>query len=225
MFSYLSSELLLIILILVYMVLAIVLGLIRGWKYLKSYPDEKLGKEYHRHNERIVLTLAGFSLTALSLFISIQFRELAQISSTLLFFSIAFSALISSSIFIRFRIRKFFLYLSDVLLNVGLLAIGCGFLVFFGDRFSYYDSLTIVFVILVVVLFLVSLVNYFFFDKYVKYWQEVIKMSNEESDQKENRIIIRHLTMTRCPKCGQLYLPENGHKCRKSNAGQMIKEK
>ena len=167
-----STKLLLIILILVYTVLAIVLGLIRGWKYLKSYPDEQRGKEYHRHNERIVLTLAGFSLTALSLFISIQFRELAQISSTLLFFSIAFSALILSSIFIRFRIRQFFLYLSDVLLNVGLLSIGCGFLVFFVDRFSWYDSLAIVFSILVAVLFLTSLVNYFFFDKYAKYWQE-----------------------------------------------------
>lgn len=175
MFSHISSELLLIILILVYAVLAIVLGLIRGWKYLESYPDEERGKEYHRHNERIVLTLAGFSLTALSLFISVQFRELAEISSTLLFFSMAFSALILSSIFIRFRLRKFFLYLSDVLLNVGLLAIGCGFLVFFEDRFSWHNSLTIVFGFLVTALFLISLINYFFFDKYVKYWQEAIK--------------------------------------------------
>ena len=61
-----SIELLLLVLILVYMVLAIILGLVRGWKYLKEYPDEKTGKEYHWHNERITLTLAGFSLTAFS---------------------------------------------------------------------------------------------------------------------------------------------------------------
>lgn len=159
-------------LILVYMVLAIVVGLVKGWKYLKTAPNEKTGKEYHMHNERIVLTLAGFSLTAISLFVNIQIKELAQISSTLLFFSIAFSALILSSIFIRFRLAQFFIYLSDVLLNVGLLAIGCGFMVFFVDRFSWFDGSTMVFITLVFVLFFVSLVNYFFFDRYVKYWQE-----------------------------------------------------
>jgi len=167
-----SIELILLVLILVYMVLAIVLGLVRGWNYLKTYSDEKTEKEYHWHNERIVLTLAGFSLTALSLLLSIQFEELAQISSTLFFFSIAFSALILSSISIRLRFRKFSIYLSDVLLNVGLLAIGCGFLVFFAKAFSWYDGSTVVFIFLIVALFVVSLANYFFFDRYTKYWRE-----------------------------------------------------
>jgi hypothetical protein len=164
--------------ILVYMVLAIILGLVRGWHYLKGYPDEKAGKEYHRHNESITLTLAGFSLTALALLLSIRFEELTQISPTLLFFSIAFTTLILSSIFIRLRIRNLFLYISDVLLNVGLLSIGCGFLVFFADVFSY-DGSTIVFFILVAVLFFVSLVNYFFFDRYAEYWREGEKKSEQ----------------------------------------------
>jgi hypothetical protein len=158
------------------MVLAIALGLIRGWNYLKKHPVEEIGRAYHWHNERIILTLAGFSLTALALFLSIQFKELAQISSTLLFFSIAFTTLILSSIFLRFRIRNFFLYLSDVLLNVGLLSISCGFLVFFANVF-FHDASELVFGILVAVLFVVSLVNYFFFDRYVEYWREGEKRS------------------------------------------------
>jgi len=167
-----SIELILLILIVAYMVLAIVLGLVRGWNYLKGSPVEKTGKEYHWHNERIVLTLAGFSLTALSLFLSIQFKELAQISSTLIFFSIAFSTLILSSLFLRLRVRRFSTYLADVFLNTGLLSIGCGLLVFFAKFVSPYDGSTIVFTLLVVALVFVSLVNYFFFDRYMKYWRE-----------------------------------------------------
>lgn len=154
------------------MLLSIMLGLGRGWQYLKRPQDEEKEKEYHWHNERIVLTLAGFSLTALSLFVNIQFRELAQLSSTIMFFSIALSVLILSSISLRLRVRKLSLYLSDVFENAGLLAIACGFLVFFANNLSWYDGSTIVFAILVVALFLVSLINYFFFDRYTKYWRE-----------------------------------------------------
>jgi len=166
-----SLEQMLLVVIAVYVFLATVLGLLRGWKYLKGFPDEKTGKEYHLHNERIILTMTGFSLTAITLLISIQLTELAQISSTLVFFSIAFTSLVLSHISIRFRVRNFFIYLSDVLLNLGLLSIGCGFLVFFANFFSSYDPTTITFVFLVGALFFVSLVNYFFFDRYVKYWQ------------------------------------------------------
>lgn len=50
-------------------------------------------------------------------------------------------------------------------------------------------------------------------------------MNNEKSEKKEDKIILRHLTMTRCPKCGQLYFPENGHKCQKTSVDQTVKEK
>lgn len=179
-----STETLLLILILVYMVLAIVVGLIRGWKYLKTIPNEETGKEYHLHNERIILTLAGFSLTALSLLISIQSRELAQISSTLFFFSIAFSSLVLSSILIRFRFMQFLIYLSDVLLNVGLLSIGCGFLIFFANRFSWSDGSTIVFMVLVIALLCLTLANYFFFSKIVKNKKESEKIERGEARER-----------------------------------------
>ena len=166
-----SLEIMLLILVIVYMVFATILGLVRGWNYLKGFPDEEKGKDYHFHNERITLTLAGFSLTALALLVGIGFQELAQIRSTLKFFSVAFATLILSSLFIRWRFRNFFIYLADVFLNTGLLSIGCGFLVFFADFFSWHDSSTTVFIILVVVLFFASLANYFFFDRYTQHWR------------------------------------------------------
>lgn len=162
-----SIEAWLLILILVYVILAILGGLITRWKYLKSIPKEEVGKEYHFHNERIILTLAGFSLTALSLLISLQSRDLLQISSTLLFFSLAFSSLILSSVIIRFRVIQFLIYLSDILLNVGLLSISSGLLVFFANKFSLSDGSTIVFIILFIALFFLTLANYFFFLKIV----------------------------------------------------------
>ena len=174
-----SLELMLLILIVVYVLLATVLGLIRGWNYLKDSPDEKTGRDYHLHNESITLTLAGFSLTALALLVSIRFNELAQISSILKFFALAFTTLILSALFIRWRFRNFFVYLADVFLNAGLLSIGCGFLVFFVEFFSWYDSSTIVFIILVVALFFLSLANYFFFDRYVQYWRGGEKRSEK----------------------------------------------
>lgn len=163
-----TLELMLLILIIVYVFLATILGLARRWNYLKSFPDEKKGKEYHWHNESITFTLAGFSITAIALLVSIQFNELAQISSTLEFFSIAFTTLILSSLFLRLRIRRLFTYLADVFLNAGLLSIACGFLVFFANVFSLYDGSTIVFIFLVVALLIMFSVNYLLFDRVTK---------------------------------------------------------
>jgi len=176
-----TSEFWLLLVIAVYFFLAVLWG-VRRWKDMKESPDEKTGKEYHLHQERIVLTLAGFSLTALSILIGIQSRELCQISSILLFFSIAFSSLIMSSVLVRFRIAEFFIYLSDVLLNVGLLAISCGFLVFLADRFSWTDGSTIVFMVLVVFLLCFTFAYYLSFNKILRN-----DKNSEENEQRETR--------------------------------------
>jgi uncharacterized membrane protein YccC len=135
---------------------------------MRKAQDEEKGRTYHLHQERIVLMLAGFSLTALSILIGIQSRELSQISSSLVFFSIAFSSLVMSAVAIRFRIAEFFIYLSDVLLNVGLLAISCGFLVFFADRFSWTDGSTIIFMVLVIALLTFTFVYYLSLNRILK---------------------------------------------------------
>jgi len=50
-------------------------------------------------------------------------------------------------------------------------------------------------------------------------------MSNEKSDEKEGKIVFRHIISTRCPKCGQFYFPQDGHKCKKTDTGQKVKKK
>jgi len=151
-----NLEMMLLISILVYIVLAIALASLKGHKYLNNAPREEIGKEYHQHNERINLIFAGFSLTALALLLDFQLSSIIQ------FFSLAFSLLILSFVFLRFRFKNLFVYLSDVLLNAGLLSIGCGFLVFFSN-ISWFDGSTIIFSVFFVALYIASLVNCYFF--------------------------------------------------------------
>lgn len=173
-----SIELVLFFAIITYIFLSIVLGLRKGWKYLKEAPNEEREKEYHFHNEKITLTLAGFSLTALSIVIS-RSTELAEFSSNLMFFSLGISVLILSSITLRLRVRRFSIYLSDILLNAGLLSIVCGFLIFFVKKFSWLDVSAIIFTILIALIFLATLVNYFYFERYMKYYTEGGKKSEQ----------------------------------------------
>jgi len=107
-----TIDFLLLVVILIYFVLAMLWGALH-WKHMKEPTDEKEGREYHLNHERIVLMLAGFSLTALSILIGLQSREQTQISSILVFFSVAFSSLLLSAVIVRFRIAEFFIYLSD----------------------------------------------------------------------------------------------------------------
>jgi len=171
-----SPEFWLIILVAVYLAVAIGIGSYRSRKYLfEGHPNEKKGMEYHHQNETVTLTFAGFSLTALALLVSIRFDNLSSISSILQFFSLSLLFFILSSITLRFRIVNFFVYISDVLLNAGLLSIACGFLVFFGENVSWIDGSTLVFSILVIAIFVASLANYILFDKYAQNRESEVK--------------------------------------------------
>jgi hypothetical protein len=177
----LSVELFLSSLVLAYPVLAIILGIRKAWSYLTSKSNAKTEeqkreeRDYLRHKERISLTFAGFSLTALTLFVSIQLRELAQLSSTIFFFSTAFSLLILSYLSSLISRVRFFTYLSDVLLNTSLLAIACGFLIFFGNFLSWNNGSTIIFIILATALFVGASYEQYFFLEVTKDFQEVKK--------------------------------------------------
>jgi len=162
----LTLELLLFVLIAFYVLFASILAFVGSRKYLADHPDEEIGRAYFQNDERNNLAFAGFSLTALALLVGLQFNKIIPLSTTIQFFSLAFTLIIISYLFVRFRYMNVFVYLSDVLLNAGLLSIGCGFLVFFAKNVSPSDSSTVIFTILVLVLFIASFVNYFFFQKY-----------------------------------------------------------
>lgn len=161
-----TAEFWLIILIAVYLSIAIGVASYRLRKYLKSHPDEDAGRDYHFQHENVSLTLAGFSLTAIALLVSL-YSNFSTVSPTLAFFSLSFLFLILSPTFLRFRFVNFFVYVADVLFNAGLLSIACGFLVFFGEVVSWTDWSTVIFSILVGALFFASLANYILFESIV----------------------------------------------------------
>ena len=173
-----TLEITLTALIIIYIMSAIIIASFRCKKYLKAHPIETIGLPYYHHDERNALTFAGFSLTAIALLIGLQFNKLISLASIIQFFSLAFMLMVLSYTFLRFRFVNASIFISDILLNSGLLSIGFGFLVFFAENVSWFDSSTIVFIVLSFALILTSLINYAFFYKYSR------EQGSKEKDDK-----------------------------------------
>lgn len=142
------------------------LGLTKGRKHLKGYSSPEASKEYLFHSMEIVLTLAGLAITALALFIGFGLPNLEQLSSIILFFSISFTTLTLSSNFTRFP-KRIYKFIADILADTGILAIGCGFLVFFEHHLQSQKGLLLLYGVFILVFLLLSSLD---FHKYYKYW-------------------------------------------------------
>jgi hypothetical protein len=161
----LSLEQWLLILLLAYVLAFALAGLTKGRKYLKTYSSGKKG-EYFFHSVEVTLTLAGLSITSLALFIGLGIDNLNRFSSIILFFSISFVVLALSSNFARFP-RRFYTFIADILADVGILAIACGFLVFFVNELSPSYGLILTYGIFIIVFIFLSGLDLY---KYYKYW-------------------------------------------------------
>ena len=174
--SSLSLEQWLLILILAYVLAFVLLGVTKGREYFKSYSSGKK-VEYLFHSVDVTLTLAGLSITSSALFIGLGVENLGRFSSIILFFSISFVVLALSSNFARFP-RRFYTFIADLLADVGILAIGCGFLVFFVNELSLSYGLILIYGLFIAVFVLLSCLDLY---KYYKYWSlfEVEKRKNK----------------------------------------------
>ena len=112
-----------------------VLGFKKYRKALHSYSLMKDNKKGAFYTEEIVLTLAGFSVTAIALIVSIRFQNLALVYSIVSFFSISFVVLALSWNLMRFQTETWD-FISSVLADLGILSLGCGFFVFFFRNLS-----------------------------------------------------------------------------------------
>lgn len=157
----------LLILLVVYFLTFMGLALAKGRKYLESYPQGKDNKDYLFQSQNFSLTLSGLSVTAIALIVSLKFDELASFSSIILFFSISFVTLALSWNLIRFP-KGFYQFVSGVLSDIGVLSIGCGFLVFFWSylSFSFLEIPITFFLFIVAFLYL----SYLDFRRYKKPW-------------------------------------------------------
>lgn len=174
-------EELLLLLLFLYIMLSLLFGFTKGKKYLSETP--KIGQEYIAsifHTHDVVLTLAGFSMTALALFISLQYESIREIASILLFLSISFSLLTLSVILTRFMMKRIYPYVSDVLADTGLLGFACGFLVFFWKMFQWSEGLAIIYIAFITVFILLSLLNFY---KYYRYWSLIDERRKVETSE------------------------------------------
>lgn len=178
--SSLSLEQWLLILLLAYVLVFVLLGLTKGRKYLKTYSSEKKVPEYFFHSVEVTLTLAGLSITSLALFVSLGIENLKRFSSIVLFFSISFVVLALSFNFAGFP-RRFYTFIADLLADVGMLAIGCGFLVFFVNELPLSYGLILTYGLFITVFIFLSCLDLY---KYYKYWSlfEVRERKNLAQD-------------------------------------------
>jgi hypothetical protein len=163
-----TIETILLLLVIFYIFVSIVTAFARCRKYLLDHPSEEYGRVYFQNDERNNLTFAGFSLTALALLTGLQFNKLIVLNGTIQFFSLAFVLIVLSFLFVRFRFVNAFIFFSDVFLNAGLLSICCGFLVFFSENVSWFDSSTIIFAVFIIILLVTLVVNHIFFENHAK---------------------------------------------------------
>jgi hypothetical protein len=130
----LISEIALLVLLLLYFLTFIGFGLGKGRKYLESHAQSKDDENYLPKFQDFSLTLAGLAVTAIALFVGLKFggtfSSLESFTSIILFFSISFVTLALSWNLSRFP-KGTYHFLSGVLSDLGVLSIGCGFLIFF----------------------------------------------------------------------------------------------
>lgn len=165
--SSLSLEQWLLILLLGYAFSFMLLGLVEGRKYFKSYPSVKARSD----SFTVKLTLAGLAMTSLAIFLGLGLSSLERVSSIILFLSISFVAFVVSSDFIRFP-KGVYIYIADVLESTGILAIGCGYLVFFEKELPSSYGLLFTYGFFIIIFVLLSCVDFYNYYRYLPLFEE-----------------------------------------------------
>jgi hypothetical protein len=132
-----------------------------------SYPEKKDDKNDLFQSQNFSLALSGLSITAIALFVSLKFEAMASFSPIILFFSISFVTLAISWNLIRFP-RQIYRFLSGVFSDIGVLSIGCGFLVFFWSNLNFsYIELPIVFGLFIIAFIIIGVLD---LRRWNKFW-------------------------------------------------------
>lgn len=119
---------------------AVAVGTKSGRKWFQGIPVEK-ERERYRQERPNNLTLAGFALAALTLFLTIGTNPLEptrqlDVLETTFFLSISLVSFIIAAHLFPIAISRYFSYVADSLEQLGMLAIGIGLLTFFVNNFN-----------------------------------------------------------------------------------------
>jgi hypothetical protein len=124
----LETELAFIIFLVSYLLLFIIIGKIISKEYLWNYSRKKEDRDFS-------LAMAGFSVTAIALVLTIEYSHIILFSPIILFLSISLATLTLSWYINRFQVEWFQMgfgsFVSNVLTNTGIMSLSSGFIEFF----------------------------------------------------------------------------------------------
>jgi len=170
-------------------VILVFLGIIRlasgiyGRTWLKTSPQEGEEVKSYATERTNNLTMAGFSLAAVALFLTIGFSgnetNLISVTDTVFYLSISLISFITAAYLYGFAIIRWNGFLAGTIEWIGLLSIGIALLIFFRNAFS--DDLRFLF--LYGVFFLTV---YILASKEISLWKNFFKAEREFKTEKNN---------------------------------------
>lgn len=119
------------------------------------------------------LALAGFSLAALTIFLTIGSSPLdptkrLEVRETAFFLSVALISFVIAASLFPFAINRYFSYAADSVEHLGLLTIGAGMLLFFINNFGNVVDLQIVYGIFFAVIISIATLEIYLYTKALK---------------------------------------------------------
>lgn len=149
--------------------LMVSLGIILGRRYLMQ--DIKRS-EFSRleRNQVTYFTLAGFSLTAMSLFGAFFIGTLVRVQGTLTYLSVALVLFLIAAYLVQIRLTYLTSYLSEILEWTGVLALGAAFWHFFSEQLPEALELSLIYWIMLLAVFTIGIINLRF---YSAHWRDL----------------------------------------------------
>jgi hypothetical protein len=132
----------------------------KGRVFFKGTPQKEERERYQRERPNN-LTLAGFSLAALALFLALGTNpqdpsKNVDVKDTTYYLSISLVCFIIAAYLYPFSLTRYYSYAADSLEQIGLLSVGIALLLFFVNNFQGILEIHIVYWILFVVIILVT---------------------------------------------------------------------
>lgn len=159
------------IVLMVYAIIRTVLAWkLREWLDHNPGTDEEL--EMYSKERSNNLTLAGFALAAIALFLTIDFSSLGitlnNIKETVLYLSISLVLFVLGAYLYNFSTKRAFTYVAGTLEWLGLLSVGISLLIFFGSLFKDDLRFFIVYIIFFGAIWILAFIEVGFYNKFLK---------------------------------------------------------
>ncbi len=143
-----------------------------GRKWFTGTPIDAELERFRRERPNN-LTLAGFSLAALTLFLTVGTTPLdpsrsLNVRDTTFYISISLVCFIIAAYLFPIATNRYFSYIADSLELLGLLSIGIGMLLFFLNNFAEISNVQVVYWILFIAVIVIGSLEIYFYSEMFK---------------------------------------------------------